>query len=96
MYYGDTVGSLPTPKKQFYKFVGWFTKQTGGEKITAADVITSNVTFYAQFKIDASVKVGQNGLKKPAIIWVRYNGAWKKAIAWVGKNGIWNKSTGAD
>ena len=96
VYYGDTVGSLPTPKKQFYKFVGWFTKQTGGEKITAADVITSNVTFYAQFKIDASVKIGQNETKKPAIIWVHQNGVWKKAIAWFGKNGIWNKSTGAD
>ena len=96
VYYGDTVGSLPTPKKQFYKFVGWFTAQVGGTIISASDVITSNMTLYAQFKIDASVKVGQNGSKKPAIIWVQQNGVWKKAVAWIGRNGIWNKSTGAD
>lgn len=96
VYYGDTVGTLPTPKKTYYKFVGWFTKTSGGTQISASQVITSNVTYYAQFKIDASVKIGQNGEKTPAIVWVGQNGVWSKVVAWLGEKGIWNKSTGAD
>lgn len=96
VYYGDTVGALPTPKKTYYKFVGWFTKASGGTQISASQVITSNITYYAQFKIDASVKVGQNGEKTPAIVWVGQNGVWSKVVAWIGEKGIWNKSTGAD
>ena len=94
--YGDTVGTLPTPKKPYYKFIGWFTKAVGGTQVDAAQVITSNVTYYAQFKLDATVKVGTNGEKKPAIVWIGQNGVWKKHIVWIGKNGTWNKSTGAD
>ena len=94
--YGDTVGTLPTPTKPFYKFIGWFTKAVGGTQISANNVITSNVTFYAQYKIDASVKVKYNGNNLPAIVWVKVNGAWKKCITWIKDNGKWNKSTGAD
>ena len=96
VYYGDTVGSLPVPKKPYYKFVGWFTKAVGGTQISASQVITTDVTYYAQFKIDASVKIGQNGEKTPAIVWVGQNGVWSKVVAWLGEKGIWNKSTGAD
>lgn len=94
--YGDTVGTLPTPTKPFYKFIGWFSKAVGGTQISANNVITSNVTFYAQYKIDASVKVKYNGNNLPAIVWVKVNGAWKKCITWIKDNGKWNKSTGAD
>ena len=96
VYYGDTIGSLPVPSKPFYKFIGWFTKAVGGTQISANNVITSNVTFYAQYKIDASVKVKYNGNNLPAIVWVKVNGVWKKCITWIKDNGKWNKSTGAD
>lgn len=96
VYYGDTIGTLPVPSKPFYKFIGWFTKAVGGTQISANNVITSNVTFYAQYKIDASVKVKYNGNNLPAIVWVKVNGVWKKCITWIKDNGKWNKSTGAD
>lgn len=96
VYYGDTVGTLPVPSKPFYKFIGWFTKAVGGTQVSANNVITSDITFYAQYKIDASVKVKYNGNKLPAIVWVKVNGAWKKCITWIKDNGKWNKSTGAD
>lgn len=94
--YGDMIGKLPEPTKAFYKFVGWFTKSSGGSQISVSQVITANVTYYAQFKIDASVKVVNDGAKKPAIVWCKVSGAWKKCITWVKQNGKWYKSTGAD
>ena len=96
VYYGDTIGTLPVPSKPFYKFIGWFTKPVGGTRVSSNNVITSNVTYYAQFKIDASVKVKYNWNNLPAIVWVKVNGAWKKCITWIKDNGKWNKSTGAD
>ena len=96
VYYGDTVGSLPVPFKPFYKFTGWFTKAVGGTQISSNNVITSNVTYYAQFKIDASVKVEYNGEKLPSIVWFKVNGVWKKCVTWIKENETWKKSTGAD
>lgn len=94
--YGDSIGRLPVAKKQFYKFVGWFTEKSGGNQIDSSEVITSDRIFFAQFKIDASVKVVKNENKLPAIVWVKVNGVWKKAVAWVKETVKWNKSTGAD
>ena len=47
--YGSTYGTLPTPIKDGYRFLGWYT--TGGVKIeeTAKVTITSNQTLYAQW-----------------------------------------------
>ena len=46
---GD-YGSLPTVEKTGFKFNGWFTKESGGTKVTLSTVITSNpTTFYAQW-----------------------------------------------
>lgn len=96
VYYGDTVGFVMPPTKPFYKFIGWYTKPVGGTKIEQSQVVTSDVTYYAQFKIDASVKVKYNGKKVPAIVWLKVNGVWKKCVTWVKSNGKWKKSSGAD
>ena len=96
VFYGDTVGEFPTVKKPYYKFIGWYTKPTGGSRVSIYDVITSNVTFYAQFKIDASVRIMRNGKKYPAVAWVKRGGVWRKCLVWIKKNGKWYKSTGAD
>lgn len=91
------IGTFPAdPKKPFYKFVGWFTSPTGGTRISESQVITADVTYYAQFKIDATVKIISEGVKNPAIAWVWDNGTWVKCVVWVGSNGVWHKSTGAD
>lgn len=49
--YGDTYGPLPTPEKKGYTFDGWFTEETGGDKIEETDTvdITGNTGFYAHW-----------------------------------------------
>ncbi len=51
VYYGAAVGVLPVPTlNDDYEFVGWFTAAEGGEQITAATIVTADVTFFAQWK----------------------------------------------
>ncbi len=49
--YGGTYGTLPTPKRKYYSFDGWYTATTGGTKVNSiSDVaITSNQTLYARW-----------------------------------------------
>ncbi|MCL2688143.1 MAG: InlB B-repeat-containing protein [Methanobrevibacter sp.] len=45
------VGKLPkTPKQVSYSFKGWYTKKSGGTKITKATKVKKKVTYYAQWK----------------------------------------------
>jgi uncharacterized repeat protein (TIGR02543 family) len=46
---GDALGGLPTPTRTGYKFSGWYTKKTGGSKITAASKATGDATLYAHW-----------------------------------------------
>ena len=45
-----TVSSLPTPTREGYAFLGWFTEKTGGSKITSSYKFTKDATIYAQWK----------------------------------------------
>lgn len=49
--FGDTYGSLPTPKRDYYKFDGWYTAASGGTKITTSSVINEakDLTIYAHW-----------------------------------------------
>ena len=44
-----TAGTLPSPKKEGYRFDGWFTEETGGSKVTGAEVITEDATYYGHW-----------------------------------------------
>ena|GEM_PF-4564728 len=46
---GTTVGTLPTPTRTGFTFVGWFTAQTGGTQVTANTVVNGNVTYWARW-----------------------------------------------
>ena len=46
---GAAVGSLPEASKDGFNFEGWYTKSSGGTKISSATTVTGNVTYYAQF-----------------------------------------------
>lgn len=39
--YGSTYGELPTPTREGYTFVGWFTEQNGGTKVMADTKVTT-------------------------------------------------------
>ena len=44
------LGSLPTPTYDGYDFLGWYTEETGGEKVTTDTVFTKDTTIYAHWQ----------------------------------------------
>ncbi len=65
---GQKVGKLPTPTRSGYTFKGWFTKQSGGDKVTSSTVIKSNITIYAQWnKTSTTVAVTSITLDKNSL-----------------------------
>lgn len=93
--HGAEIGTLPTPVRPYYKFVGLFTQVSGGAQISTDTVITSNATYYGQYKIDASATLNIGGNNKPVIAYVRTGGVWKKALSMVKIGGRWRNSTGS-
>ena len=49
---GETYGTLPTPTRTGYKFVGWYTAKSGGDKVTESTTVTETKdhTLYAQWE----------------------------------------------
>lgn len=47
---GDAYGELPKLEKEGYIFVGWFTSQTGGEKVTKDTLVSSDTVLYARWE----------------------------------------------
>jgi len=54
------LGTLPTPTKTGCTFKGWYTKATGGIKVTAAKKVTSDMTLYAQWNAATTCKITLN------------------------------------
>jgi len=48
---GSTYGTLPTPTKSGYTFIGWYTEASGGTEVTSSTIVTAteNHTLYAQW-----------------------------------------------
>ena len=61
---GKTYGTLPTPTRSGYKFLGWYTKKSGGTKIAASTQvsITKKQTLYAHWKKNSVAKVTKTGV----------------------------------
>lgn len=57
-YHADAYGTLPTPQRQYYTFVGWYTSKEGGSKISKDTVVSSNKahTLYAHWQVN-TVKI---------------------------------------
>ena len=52
-YCGQALGTLPTPTRPHYNFLGWYTAVTGGDEVTASTVYTvaQDRTLYARWKL---------------------------------------------
>lgn len=50
--YGNMYGTLPTPTRTGYKFLGWFTSKTGGTVVTSSTKVTTTQshTVYAHWQ----------------------------------------------
>ena len=82
-------GTLPTPTRSGYYFLGWYTKASGGSKVTASTVfkLTKNQTLYAHWtKADlskATVTLSRtsftwNGKAQTPSVTVKFQGATLK------------------
>lgn len=49
--YGSSYGSLPTPTRANYNFLGWYTSSSGGTKVTSSTTMgAGNTTIYAHWE----------------------------------------------
>lgn len=48
---GQPIGELPTPTRDGYKFLGWFTAAEGGVAITPETVVTADMMIYARWEL---------------------------------------------
>ena len=48
----NAYGKLPTPTKDGYTFIGWFTEKENGKQVNENTIINNNTTIYAQWKIN--------------------------------------------
>jgi uncharacterized repeat protein (TIGR02543 family) len=54
---GAAVGTLPDVTRPGFTFDGWYTAETGGEKVTEATTVTEDVTYHAQWTAKGGYKV---------------------------------------
>ena len=43
------IGTLPTPTRDGYSFIGWYTQQTDGDEVNSETVVTESMTIYAHW-----------------------------------------------
>ena len=54
---GDVIGELPNAERDGYEFLGWFSEVDGGELITSDYIVMSNMTVYAQWRLNDNVNI---------------------------------------
>lgn len=47
---GDALGILPKVKREHYAFLGWYTRQEGGNQVTSDTVLEEATTLYARWE----------------------------------------------
>ncbi len=72
---GNVYGTLPEAKRKGYEFKGWYTKKSGGVKVTEATVANANATVYAQWK---KISVGKGKVTKVKAGSKSFTVTWKK------------------
>lgn len=50
---GQTLGTLPVPTKAGSTFIGWFSDSNLTQAVTASTAVTSNMTLYAKWEVNA-------------------------------------------
>ena len=63
---GDTVDKPDNPSRSRYKFLGWYTKASGGEKFDFDTKITEDITLYAHWQKKSSGGSGSSSNPSPS------------------------------
>jgi uncharacterized repeat protein (TIGR02543 family) len=53
--FGSKLGSLPTPVRTGYTFLGWYAAKAGGAKVGVATKVTKDITYWAHWKAKGPV-----------------------------------------
>ncbi len=72
VYEGLTYDKLPTPQKEGYEFLGWYTEPSGGGDLIQKDseVILKNLTLYAKWNIICkadTIESDESGANAPSV-----------------------------
>ena len=60
--HGAAIGSLPTPTREGYEFLGWYTAKSGGTQVSSSTAVTANAIYYAQWRVNSyTVTFNGNG-----------------------------------
>lgn len=90
--YASTYGNLPTPTRPGYRFLGWFTNQSGGTEVTSSTSVTtaSNHKLYAHWKVMTIFRRVQNGSSDMyPLVFIKENGETRQAVGlYVVENGV--------
>lgn len=91
--YGDTLGELPVATKKNYKFLGWNTRVDGtGQYIQSSYIVTTNITFYAVFKLQANGTAKKDGIYKAVMLFKKENGVYKSGVSTFRNSGIYKET----
>lgn len=89
--YGSTYGTLPTPTRSGYAFLGWFTDSSAGTQVTSSTTVnlSANQTLYAHWvKTNIPVFTNLNGtITQFEKAWANVNGEIKECTVYVNVNG---------
>lgn len=69
---GAKYGKLPTVQRKGYRFLGWYTKKTGGKQVTAKKKAKKNQTLYAHWEYQGQIYMLQEpqwDKKEEATVW---------------------------
>lgn len=58
---GKRLGTLPVPTRKNWNFDGWWTKRTGGKRITASTTVSKSMTLYARWSPIVTIVFDPNG-----------------------------------
>ena len=67
----ESIGTLPTPERAGYEFLGWFTESSGGIQIDPTTVIVSDITYYAHWfnvEYDANGGIFASDILNPMLL----------------------------
>ena len=97
--YGSAYGTLPSPTRIGYTFVGWFTASSGGTQVTAATTVATAAdhTLYAHWtKDEICVVLDPNGGNiAPSSLWVNVaSGVYPALPTATGLTGWFTAATG--